>query len=169
MHLFWKPGFFFQSQQAGSIPCGSTGTSSGNYQEMETCMVGACNMPWQPLQNHPLKTPGGWAMPWLAEKMMDGQHQRVDIPTHVRTAHKGLLQKKKEKKKTGKEFLLDHPSCPPDNPIGQRTELNWTESPNNWGLKYIYCNEKLQLGLLKNIFSDSDMCSLIVFVFWKIQ
>ena len=24
--------------------------------------------------------------------MMDGQHQRADIPVHARTAHKGLLQ-----------------------------------------------------------------------------
>ena len=31
-------------------------------------------------------------MPWLAEKMLDGQHQRVDIPAHTRTSHKGLLQ-----------------------------------------------------------------------------
>ena len=33
------------------------------------------------------------------EKMLDGQHQRVDIPVHVRTAHNnGLLQKKNIKK-----------------------------------------------------------------------
>ena len=24
--------------------------------------------------------PGGWAMPWLAEEMLDGQRQRVDNP-----------------------------------------------------------------------------------------
>ena len=29
------------------------GTSSGNCQGMETCMVRACHMPRQPLQNHP--------------------------------------------------------------------------------------------------------------------
>ena len=28
----------------------------------------------------------------VAEEMLDGQHQRVDIPAHARTAHKGLLQ-----------------------------------------------------------------------------
>ena len=28
--------------------------------------------------------------------MLDGQHQRVDIPAHARTAHKGLMQKRLE-------------------------------------------------------------------------
>ena len=37
-----------------------------------------------------------WATPWSAEEMLDGQHQRVDIPTHARTAHKDLLQKRLE-------------------------------------------------------------------------
>ena len=39
---------------------------------------------------------GGWVTPWLAEEMPDEQHQRVDIPAHARTAHKGLLQKSLE-------------------------------------------------------------------------
>ena len=33
-------------------------------------------------------------MLWFAEEMLDGQHQRADIPAHARTAHKGLLQKR---------------------------------------------------------------------------
>ena len=41
--------------------------------------------------------PGGWATPWSAEEMLDGKHQRVDIPAHARTANKGLLQKRLEK------------------------------------------------------------------------
>ena len=28
--------------------------------------------------------------------MLDGQHQRVNIPAHTRTAHKGVLQKRLE-------------------------------------------------------------------------
>ena len=40
---------------------------------------------------------GWWATPWSAEEMLDGQHQTVDIPALARTAHKGLLQKKKKK------------------------------------------------------------------------
>ena len=44
-------------------------------------------------QNHPSRYLGGWATPWSAEEMLDGQHQRVDISTHARAAHKGLLRK----------------------------------------------------------------------------
>ena len=36
---------------------------------------------------------GGWATPCLAEEILDGQHQRVDISTYAKTAHRGLLQK----------------------------------------------------------------------------
>ena len=75
--------------EQGKLPCGSTGTSSGNCQETETCMVWSCYTPRQPLQNHPSGHPGRWVMPWLVEEMLDGQHQRVDIPAHARTAHMG--------------------------------------------------------------------------------
>ena len=34
--------------------------------------------------------------PWSAEEMLDGQHQKLDIPARARTAHKGLLQKRLE-------------------------------------------------------------------------
>ena len=44
----------------------------------------------QPLQNNPSGHLGGLAKPWLAQKMLGGQHQRVDIRTHARTAQKGL-------------------------------------------------------------------------------
>ena len=44
-------------------------------------------------QNHPSRYLGGRATPWSAEEMLDGQHQRVDISTHARAAHKGLLRK----------------------------------------------------------------------------
>ena len=33
-------------------------------------------------------------MPWSEEEMLDEQREGVDIPAHVRTAHKGLLQKR---------------------------------------------------------------------------
>ena len=42
--------------------------------------------------------------------MLDGQHQRVDIPVHARTAHKGLLQKR-----------LEEDLMPPNDLIGQGT------------------------------------------------
>ena len=86
-----------QDQRLGAeqdqLPCESTGTSSGNCHETKPCMVQACHMPLQPLQNHPSGHTGGWATPWSAEEMLDGQHQRVDTSAHARTAHKGLLQK----------------------------------------------------------------------------
>ena len=70
----------------------STGTTSGNCQSTETCKVWTCLTLWQPLQNHSLGHFGGWAMPWSAEEMLDGQHKRVDIPSHARTAHNSCLQ-----------------------------------------------------------------------------
>ena len=88
-----------QDQQLGAeqdqLPCGSTWTSCGNCQEMETFMVRACHMPWRPLQKHPSWHLRGWPTPWSAEEMLNG-HQRVHIPAHARTAHKGLLQKRLE-------------------------------------------------------------------------
>ena len=89
------------------LPCASTGTFSGNCQETETCIVWAHHTPQQPLENHPSGHLGEWAMLWLAEEMLVGQHERVDIPAHARTAHKwlpahartahkGLLQKRPE-------------------------------------------------------------------------
>ena len=60
-------------------------------------MVQACHTPPQPLQNHPSGRLGGWVTLWSAQEMLDGQHQRVNIPANARTAHKGLLQKRLEK------------------------------------------------------------------------
>ena len=83
------------SAEQDQLPCGSTGTSSGNCQEMETCIVQACYKPQQPFQNLSSGHLGGWVMSWSAEEMLDG-HQRVDIPVHSRTVYKGLLQKRLE-------------------------------------------------------------------------
>ena len=63
---------------------------------METCKVRSCHATRQPLQDRPSGHAGGLATPWLAEEMLDGQHQGEDIPAHARTAHKGLLQKRLE-------------------------------------------------------------------------
>ena len=105
--------------QAFETKCGSKGTSSGNCQGTETCMIRACHTPRQPLQNLPSGHLGGRAMPWSADEMLNGQHQRVDIFAHVRTVHKGLLQKKRRR-----GSLLNRPSYPPDDPIGQWAEVN---------------------------------------------
>ena len=58
-----------------------------------SCMAWACHTPQQPLQNHPSGRLGRCATPRSAEEMLGGQHQRVDIPAHARTAQNGLLQK----------------------------------------------------------------------------
>ena len=81
-----------------NFPAGPQRTSSGNCQETDTCLVRACHTPRRPLQNHPSGHLGGWATPWSAEEKLDGQHQRMDIPAHVRTTYNGLPQKKKTKK-----------------------------------------------------------------------
>ena len=41
---------------------------------------------------------GRWVMSWSAQEMLEGQHQTVDIPSHARIAHDGLLQKRLEVK-----------------------------------------------------------------------
>ena len=64
-----------------------------NCRGTETCMVRASHTPRQPLQHHPSGHLGGWATPWSEGEMLDGQHQRVDIPANARIAHKGLQQK----------------------------------------------------------------------------
>ena len=52
------------------------------------------------------------------------QKNVICLPARAGTAHNGLLQKKKKKKKNGGESLLNRPVCPPDDSIGQGTELN---------------------------------------------
>ena len=92
-----------------------------NCREMETCMVRARHTPLQPLQNHPSGYLKGWATPWSAEDIEDSQHQRVDIPAHARTAHKGLVQKSLEE-----DLCWIVHRVPHDDPTSQGTELNWT-------------------------------------------
>ena len=102
------------------LPCGFTGNSSGNCQETETCTDPACHTLRQPLQNPPSGHLGGWAMQWLAEELLDGQLQRVDIPTHARTAHKCLLQKRLEE-----DLCWIDPHVPKTTQSVKR--LNWTD------------------------------------------
>ena len=65
-------------------------------------------------------------VPWMvtpyfsSEEMLDGQHQGVDIPPCP--CHNCSQGPPAEK--TGRGSLLNHPLCPPDNSIGQGTELN---------------------------------------------
>ena len=83
-------------------------------------MVQTCHMPWQPLQNHPSRRLWGRMMPWSAEKMLDGQHQRLDTSAYARAAHKGLLQKRLEEDLC---WIILH--VPPTTQLVKG--LNWTE------------------------------------------
>ena len=103
------------------LPHGPTETSSGNCQKTETCMVWACHVPWQPAWNYPSGFCGGWAVLEQAEEMLDGQHQRVGIYAHARTAHDGLLHKRLEEDLC---WIICHVLL--NKPVSQGTEVNWT-------------------------------------------
>ena len=79
-----------------NFPVGLHEPLLGNCQETETCTVWACHTPRQPLYTYPSGHLGGRATPWQAEEMLNGQHQRVDIPACSRIAHKGFLQQRQE-------------------------------------------------------------------------
>ena len=95
--------------------CGSTGTSSGNCQEMETCMVWACHMSQQPLKKH-VRAPwrvGSWGnAEWTTSK----------------SGHPCPCQSCPQEppaEKTGIKSLLNRLSCPP---MTQSIKgPNWTE------------------------------------------
>ena len=59
-------------------------------------MVRACHTLRQPPQNHPSGQLGGSEAPWASVEILDGQHEKVDISAHARTAHDCLLKKKLE-------------------------------------------------------------------------
>ena len=74
-----------QDQQLGAeqdqLPYGSTGTSSCNCQEMETCMVQASHMSQQPLQNHPSGHLGEWrCRGWQRKCCMDNIKESTSLP-----------------------------------------------------------------------------------------
>ena len=96
----------------------TTFTAQCSTKRQDTCMFRACHTARQPPQSHPLGHSGRWTTPSSAEEMLDGQHQRVDISAHARTAQGPPAEM------TGRGSLLNHPSCPPDDLIVQETELN---------------------------------------------
>ena len=54
-----------------------------------TCAINAST------QNHSSEYLGGWATPWSAEEMLNGQYQRVDIPAHATRSGELRMQKLK--------------------------------------------------------------------------
>ena len=93
---------------------------------METCRFRACHRPQQPLRNYPSGSLEGWATPLSAQQMLDGQHQRMDIPTNARTAYTGLLQKTNWKRTSAESPLMFLPPTP-QQPNWSR---DWTEHLN---------------------------------------
>ena len=79
-------------------------------------------VPRQPLQNRPSWHLGGWETPWSAEEMLDGQHQRVDVPAYARAAPDGLLQICLEQ-----NFCRIIPYVSPTTKSAKGTEMNRTE------------------------------------------
>ena len=49
----------------------------------------------------------------LAEEVLDGQRQRVDVPVHTGTACDGRLEKRKKERKAGRGFMLNRRSLRP--------------------------------------------------------
>ena len=72
---------------------------------------------WRPiLQGHL----GGWAMPWSAEEVLDGQRQRMVIPTLAGSANNSRPQKR-----LGEDLCWIVRRVPPTNHSVKG--LNWTE------------------------------------------
>ena len=93
--------------------------------------------------------------PWSAEEVLDEQRQRVDVPAHARTPHNGFLQEGLE------ENLLNCLSCPPNDPNGQGTELNWL----NWtrsSLQTTLCETSLT-----NWHKNKKQCVPLIEIFFK--
>ena len=91
----------------------------------------------------------------LAEVMLGGQHQRVDILAHARAAHKGLLQKRQElRKRTYRCWIIPHVLLT----IHSVKGLNWTLK--NSAIIY---SEYVYPFLLLQIFDNYMLSSFKVF------
>ena len=104
------------------LPYGSAGTSSGDCEKQwklvwfghvtrhsslsKTILQGTLEGRWHHGQQ---------------SKIIDGQRQTVDIPTHARTAHDDELPQKRQEEDLG--WIVLH--VPPDAPVSQGTTLNW--------------------------------------------
>ena len=80
------------------------------------------------------------------EEMLNGQYQRVDITTHVRTAHNGLLQKRLEEDLCW--IVLHFP--PMTQSVRNWTELNWTR------------RQCLPLCVILYIIQDGCVCLCVI-------
>ena len=110
-----------QDQRLGAeqdqLPCGSTGTSSDNCQETETCMVRACYTPRQPLSKKKKKKTSLRA-PW---RMGDAVVGRINAGRI--TSKSGHPCSQEPLTKDWKMISDESSLCPPDDLIDQGTAL----------------------------------------------
>ena len=104
------------------LPCGSTGTSSGNCQETETCMVRACRTHSTTASPKP-----SFRATWRVGNAVVGRGDAGRIssnstdPSPCQSCSQGPL--------TLEEDFCWIVHVPSDDPIGQGTEPNWPSFP----------------------------------------
>ena len=114
-----------QDQRLGAeqdqLPSGSTGTSSGNCQETESCMVSACHTLRQPLPKTILQgtLESGRRRGRQRNCWMDNIKEWTSLPMLELLTRASC---RKDWKSSSAESSLMSPP-PPDDPIGQGTEL----------------------------------------------
>ena len=92
------------------------------WRQTKTCMIREFRMPRQPLQKP------SFGAPWKVGDAVVGRGNARW--TTLKSGHICPCQNCSQRppaEKTGRLSLLNRPSCPPDDPIGQGTELNWPD------------------------------------------
>ena len=116
-------------------------------------------------ENHPSGHLWGWVMLWWAEEVLDGHNQRVKVPSHSRSAYKGL---QKVGGGGGGGSLLSHPSCSPNYPISQGTELNWTDFTGNLHADRYELHQMQAIFMRSCIRNGVELSDLCTTMFWKV-
>ena len=108
------------SAEQDQLPSGSTGTSSGKCQETE--------MHGSDMSHATTASPKpSFRAPWRAGDVVAGRGD--DGWTTLKSWHLCPCQNYSQglpAEKTKRGSLLNRTSCPPDDPVGQGTEMNWT-------------------------------------------
>ena len=103
--------------------CWTTGTSSGNWKKKESSMF---------LGGMPLATTSSpkpfFRAPWrVSDAVVGRENAGWTAPTNGHPCPFQICSQGPPAEKTGRGFLLNRSPCSPHDPIGQVTELNWTE------------------------------------------
>ena len=111
-----------QDQRLGAeqdqLPCGSTGTSTGNCQETETCMVWVCHTP-------PASPKLSFRAPWrVGNTVVSRGNVGWTTAKNGHLCPNQTCSQGPPAEKTGRGSPVNHPSCPPVDPIGTGPDLN---------------------------------------------